>query len=144
MSRFAKWILGGILAVSAIAPVASAQRLGFRGGYHGGFRGGFYGPSFYGPGWYGWYGPGAYWGPYGNGYGYSYRPSPPTGSIKFDTKMKDASVYVDEGYAGTVEQLKTFKLHPGTHAIELRAPDGHTFYQEKVNVIAGKTIKIAP
>jgi hypothetical protein len=138
MSRFAKLILAGVLAVGVIAPVASAQHVAFRGG----FRGGFYGPSFYGPGWYGWYGPGPYWGPYG--YAYGYRPSPPTGSIKFETKMKDASVYVDGGLAGTVDQLKTFKLHPGTHDLELRTPDGHPFYQEKVNVIAGKTLKITP
>jgi hypothetical protein len=135
MSRFAKLILTGFLAVAAMAPVASAQRVFFGGG----FRGGFYGPAFYGPG-YGWYGPGPYWGPYG----YGYRPSQPTGSIKFETKMKDASVYVDGGYAGTVDQLKTFKLHPGNHDVELRSPDGHTFYQEKLNVVAGKTLKITP
>jgi hypothetical protein len=58
--------------------------------------------------------------------------------------MKDTSVFVDGGFAGTVGQLKTFKLHPGTHNIELRAPDGHTLYQESVDVIAGKTLKITP
>jgi hypothetical protein len=140
MSRFAKLILTGFLAVAAmgaIAPVASAQRVFIRGG--------FYGPGFYyGPAWYGgWYGPGYYGGPYGY-YGYGYRPSQPTGSIKFETKMKDASVYVDGGYAGTVEQLKTFKLHAGTHDVELRSPDGHTFYQQKLDVVAGKTLKITP
>ena len=134
MSRFVKLILAGFLAVAAIAPVASAQRVFIRGG--------FYGPAYYGPGWYGWYGPGPYWGPYG--YAYGYGPSQPTGSVKFETKMKNASVYVDGGYAGTVEQLKTFKLHPGTHNIELRAPDGQTFYQQKVDVVAGKTLKITP
>jgi len=140
MSRFAKLIFTGLLAVAAmgaIAPAASAQRIFFGGG----FRGGFYGPAFYGPGW---YGPGYYGGPYGYGYGYGYRPSQPTGSIKFETKMKNASVYVDGGYAGTVDQLKTFKLHAGTHDVELRSPDGHTFYQQKLDVVAGKTLKIAP
>lgn len=142
MSRFAKLILTGFFAVAAmgaIAPVASAQRVFIGGGFHGGF----YGPAFYGPGWYGWYGPG-YYGPYGYGYAYGYKPSQPTGSIKFETKMKNASVYVDGGYAGTVDQLKTFKLHAGTHDIELRSPDGHTFYQQKVDVVGGKTLKIAP
>jgi hypothetical protein len=58
--------------------------------------------------------------------------------------MKDTSVFVDGGFAGTVGQLGTFKLHPGTHNIELRGPDGRTFYQEPVDIVAGKTLKIAP
>jgi hypothetical protein len=58
--------------------------------------------------------------------------------------MKDTSVFVDGGFAGTVAQLGTFKLHPGTHNIELRAPDGHTFYQERVDIVPGKTLKITP
>jgi len=50
--------------------------------------------------WAAWYGPG--WGaPYG------YYRGPVTGGVKFDTKMKDASVFVDGGYAGTVGKLKT-------------------------------------
>jgi hypothetical protein len=58
--------------------------------------------------------------------------------------MKDAAVYVDGGYAGTVGKLKTFTLRPGTHDVELRDPSGHSFYQERIEVIAGKTIKISP
>jgi len=132
MSRISKFLVTGFLALAALAPIASAQRFVT-------FRGGFYGPAFYGPGYgYGWYGPG--WGPYG----YGYASAPSTGSVKFNTKMKDAAVYVDGGYAGTVDQLKTFKLRPGEHNLELKAPDGHSFYQEHVNVIAGKTLKINP
>ena len=100
------------------------------------FRG-YYGPAFYGPAWYGWYGPG--WvAPYG------YVPGPSGGSVKIDSRMKDAAVYVDGGYAGTVGRLKTFTLRPGTHDLELRDPSGHSFYQERIEVIAGKTIKISP
>ena len=84
----------------------------------------------------GWYGP-AYVAPYG------VVPGPYAGKVKFDTKMKDASVFVDGGYAGTVGQLKTFPLRPGTHNIELRDPSGQTIFQEKVDVLAGKTIKLA-
>ena len=133
MSRISKLLVTGCLALAALAPIASAQRFGFRGG--------FYGPGFYGPGYgYGWYGPG--WGPYG--YAYGYAPRPATGSVKFETKMKNAAVYVDGGYAGTVDQLKTFKLRPGMHDLELKAPDGHSFYQDRVEVIAGKTLKLTP
>lgn len=132
MSRISKMLLTGFLALATLAPIASAQRVFIRGGFWGG-------PGFYGPA-YGWYGPG--YGPYG--YAYGYAPGPSTGSVKFETKMKNAGVYVDGGYAGTVEQLKTFKLRPGTHNLELKAPDGHSFYQERVEVIAGKTMKITP
>ena len=50
---------------------------------------------------------------------------------------------MDGAYAGTVGELKTFRLRPGDHNIELRDHDGHSFYQERVDVIAGKTLKIA-
>jgi hypothetical protein len=65
------------------------------------------------------------------------------GKIKFDTKMKNAGVYVDGGYAGTVKQLGTFPLRPGSHNIELRSPDGQTIFQQRIDVLAGKTIKLA-
>jgi hypothetical protein len=51
-------------------------------------------------------------------------------------------VFVDGGYAGTVKQLGTFPLRPGTHDLELRDPSGQTMLQEKVDVVAGKTIKL--
>ena len=131
MSRFTKLLITGALSLATIAPIASAQPRVF-------FRGGYYGPGFYGPSWYGWYGPS--WGPYG----YGYVSGPPAGSIKFEHTMKDVSVFVDGGFAGTVGQLKTFKLHAGTHTIELRNPDGHSFYQERVDVVPGKTLKLTP
>lgn len=130
MSRFLKLSMIALLAVVCIVPVASAQRRFFVGGY---FGPGFYGPVWYGPGW-GWYGPGPY----------AYERAPITGSVKVNTKMKDAGVYVDGGFAGTVDQLKTFHLRPGEHDIELRTHDGQSFYTEHINVIAGKTLKINP
>jgi PEGA domain len=134
MFRFMKLPAIALLALLVAAPVASAQRRGtvvVRPAF--GFR---YGPAWYGPGWYGpgWYGP--YWArryPYGA-----------AGYVKIKTHMKDASVYVDGGYAGPAHKLKNFALRPGQHNIELRDPDGRTFYQERITVIAGKTIEIRP
>jgi hypothetical protein len=100
------------------------------------FRGYFGGP-FYGPAYYGWYGP-AYGGPYAEA------SAPYEGKVKFETKAKDAMVYVDGGYAGTVGKLKTFSLHAGTHNVELRDPSGHSYYQEQIDVVAGKTITLNP
>jgi hypothetical protein len=127
MTQYWKYLAVGFLALAVLVPAASAHP----GVY---FRGYFGGP-FYGPAYYGWYGPG--W--YGSGY---YATSPNVGKVKIETKMKDARVYVDEGYAGTVGELKTFALRPGTHNIELRDPSGQSIFQEKVDVIAGKTTKL--
>jgi hypothetical protein len=125
MFRYLKFSLLALLALVCIVPAASARPRIFIGGY--------FGPTFYGPAWYGpgWVAP------------YGYVSGPVTGSVKFETKFKDAAVYVDSAYAGTVGGLKTFHLRPGDHNIELRDHDGHSFYQERVEVIAGKTLKIA-
>lgn len=131
MSRISKLSLTALLALATLAPVASAAPRVIIGGY--------FGPGFYGPAWYGWYGP-AYYAPYG----YAYAPRPNVGKVKIETKMKDAAVYVDGGYAGTVSQLKTFPLRGGNHNIELRAPDGRTLLKEQITVIAGKTAKLTP
>jgi hypothetical protein len=94
----------------------------------------FVGPSF---GW-GWYSP--YWGAYPYGY-YGYAPA--TGALKFDTNVKDAEVYIDGAYAGTVGKLKTMNLRPGSYDIEVRAP-GRTQFDKKVYIAGGKTLHLNP
>src|ERR1700758_2382529 len=37
------------------------------------------------------------------------------GTVKFDTERKDAAVYVDGGYAGTVGKVKSLHLQPGPY-----------------------------
>jgi hypothetical protein len=128
MTRYWKYSAMALLALAICVPVASARPRIFIGGYFGG--------PFYGPAYYGWYGP-AYYAPY------AVAPAPYAGRVKFETKMKDASVCVDGGYAGTVRQLGTFPLRPGTHNLELRDPSGQSIFQERVDVLAGKTIKLA-
>jgi len=135
MSRFLKVFAIALLALLMVAPLASAQRRGrviIRGGF------GFRGPAFFGPGW------GPYWGYWGGPYGYpyGYYAEPAMGEVKIETPAKDALVYVDGGYAGLSGKLRHFHLSPGTHDIELRDPSGKAFFQEHVQVIAGKTIDI--
>jgi hypothetical protein len=91
------------------------------------------GPGF---GW-GWYSP--YWGyPYGfNDY------APVTGAVTFETDVKDADVYINGAYAGTIGKLKTMHLQPGSYDIEVRAP-GRTQFDKKVYVAAGKTLHLNP
>ena len=86
----------------------------------------------------GWYSP--YWGPYPYPYGLY---APHTGALKLDTNVKDAEVYVDGAYAGTVGKLKTMNLRPGSYEIEVRAL-GRTQFNEKVYVAAGKTLHLNP
>lgn len=147
MKRF--WMMGGValLALAMLAPAASAQgfvRFGFGGPRFFGPR--VYGPSLYfgvGPGFYpypGWYG----YGYYGLGYyePYGYVPGPVAGKVKFDTKVKNAQVYVDGAYAGTAQQLGAFALKAGNHNLELRDAAGQSLYNQQVDVIAGKTLKL--
>jgi PEGA domain len=65
-----------------------------------------------------------------------------TGEVKITTERKDARIYVDGGFAGRADKLKKFPLQTGNHNLELRDSDGRTFYQERVQVIAGKTTRI--
>jgi len=114
-----------------LVPTASAR---IRGGHV------FVGPAYgYGYGYgLGWYDP--FWGSYPYG-AYSYAPA--TGTIKFDTSNKDAGVFVQGGYAGTVGKLKSLHLRPGTYNIEVRAA-GTPTYSQRVYVAAGKTVHINP
>jgi hypothetical protein len=137
MSRILKYSAIALLALATSVPIASA-RGGFGGGFGGGGRvfvgGGFYpgwGVGFY-PGYYGY----GWYGPYGQGY------YPNAGEVELKTKQKGDQVFVDGGYAGLTGQLKNFPLRAGSHNIELRSANGQTFYQEQINVIAGKKIKI--
>ena len=89
---------------------------------------------------YGWYAPyyGAY--PYGPMVGYGY---PMAGDVKFDTKIKATQVYINGALAGTVGDLKTLHMRPGTYDFALRTPNGQSC-EERENVIAGKTAKLQP
>jgi hypothetical protein len=64
------------------------------------------------------------------------------GYVKLDTHLKDASVFVDGGYADKIKKNKKFALRPGNHDIELRDSDGRSLFQERVAVIVGRTTKV--
>jgi hypothetical protein len=124
-SKLAKALLIALVAVPSVAPSALAQRRSVvvvRSFYGGWYGPGWYGPWWYGPGWYG----------------------PPAGQVKIVTKEKGNSIYVDGGYAGLTGKLKKFSLRPGNHTIEIRDRDGRTFYQERLQVLMGRTIKVYP
>ena len=95
---------------------------------------------FVGPGFapYGWYGP--YYGmyPYGPPFGV-----PNAGQVKLESKIKDAEVFINGNFAGTVKDLKTMTMRSGDYTIEVREP-GRTPFEEQIHVVAGKTIKLHP
>lgn len=75
-------------------------------------------------------------------YPYAYPPdymSQNFGYVKLDTHVKDASVFVDGGFADKVNKAKKFALRPGTHNIELRDSDGREIFHERIAVLVGKT-----
>ncbi len=82
------------------------------------------GPAF-GP--YGWFG---VYGPYYGTYPYGAYPAVITGQVKLDTRVSDAEVFIDGSYAGTVRDLKTMMMRPGSYDISVRAPGRETFEQK--------------
>jgi hypothetical protein len=121
------------VAVMAMLPMTAAAR---------GRVGVFVRPMVVAPyGWYGWYG---WYGPYDGFYPYGpYLAAPNTGQVKFDTDVKDAEVFINGSLAGTVRQLKTLTMRPGSYQIEIRAP-GRAPFKQKIYVVAGKTMKLRP
>jgi hypothetical protein len=78
-------------------------------------------------------------------YPYAYPPdymAANFGYVKIKTDHKDASVFVDGGFADKVEKAKKFALRPGNHEIELRDSDGRTLYKQQIAVIVGKTTEL--
>ncbi len=72
---------------------------------------------------------------------YSFQPS--MGQVKLDARRKDASVYLDGAFAGTVEKRKRFYLEPGVYELEIREP-GQNSYKQRIYVLSGKTLEVHP
>ena len=150
---------------TAVAPAIVGSRVGpgFVGGYRPyyyprysvgfGFYGGYgYGYPYYSPYYYpyGYYGsPYAYEGypPYGYGGNYAVAPgagrAQAYGGVRITDAPKDAPVYADGYYVGTVNDFdgafQHLNLEPGTHHIEVRE-QGQPPLAIDVNVRPGETI----
>lgn len=101
----------------------------------------YYGPRFYyGPG-FGYFGPsfgayyGNYWGGYYGGPGYysthvDYGHAYDIGELRLQVSPRNAQVFVDGGYAGTVDDydgtFQSLKLESGSYSIRLQAPGYQT------------------
>jgi len=118
----------------------------FAPGFSVGFSFGFGYPSAYGYGaWgypYGYYGGYPAYGGYPSaGYGYGY--GRPYGGVRIDLPQRDAEVWADGYFAGTVDNfdgsLQQLNLTPGTHRLEVR-DKGFDTVSFEVNVEPGRTI----
>ena len=117
-----------------------------RGDYYGGYYGGFY-PWGWGGlglgGYYGYYGPWGWGGydPYPRG-GYAYGGGY-DGALKLKVKPRQAEVYVDGYFAGSVDDydgvFQQLRLEPGPHRVEVRL-DGYEPLSFEVRIIPGRTI----
>lgn len=83
-----------------------------------------------------------FWGYYPPFYpdGY-FGPGNAKGELKLTGAPKDASVYVNGAYAGTVAHLKSFWLEPGAYDLAVTTADGRRF-QQRVYMLTGKTLKL--
>jgi hypothetical protein len=63
------------------------------------------------------------------------------GEVKLSVDPKNASVYVDGGYAGTADHLKDIWLEPGAYELRVSAPNRAPF-EERIYVLSGKSVKI--
>lgn len=79
---------------------------------------------------YPYYGPGAF--VYGNG----------RGELRLAADPKEAQVFIDGGYAGTADKLKSLWLDPGAYDLMVSAAGREDFHQ-RVYMLSGKSLKIA-
>jgi hypothetical protein len=119
-----------MMAIVALPQIGAAQRVVFRpyAVYGYGWGPAWYSPYYYYPGYY----------PVAR----VYPAAPQSGEVKIETHMKDASVYVDGGFAGSTGKLTKFHLQLGNHDIAVRNRAGQTLFHDKVQVLAGKTVDI--
>jgi hypothetical protein len=120
MKKFTMLFAGALMAMAPLGASAAVRVfVGPRIGY------GFYGPAYYG------------------GYYPVYAPYSNTGTVKIDSKDKNAEVFVNGSYAGTVKDNTSMHLRQGNYNIEVRSA-GVTAFSESVYVTAGKTLHISP
>ena len=63
------------------------------------------------------------------------------GKLELSGVPKNATVYVNGGYAGTADHLKSFWLDPGVYDLQVSVPGRHR-YEQRVYVLSGKTLHI--
>jgi hypothetical protein len=138
----------GFYGFRSYAPLINFSFFYGRPGFFGAYG---YGSPFWGYGYPYYYGYPAYGYPYpatyGNvvpyGYGYGGYSGQPYGGLRIDLPQRDAEVYVDGYFVGTVDDFdgasQQANLSAGPHQIEISSPEFETI-QFNVNIEAGRSI----
>jgi hypothetical protein len=88
----------------------------------------------------------SYWYPISSPYPYyapdTFRYGNGRGEIRLTADPKEAKVYIDGGYAGTADKLKTLWLDPGAYDLTVSAA-GREDFHERLYVLSGKILKIS-
>ena len=63
------------------------------------------------------------------------------GQVKLTADPKTAEVYIDGGYAGTADQLKTMWLDSGAYDLSLCAK-GHNAFHQRIYILSRKSLKV--
>jgi len=64
-----------------------------------------------------------------------------SGSVRFEVRPSDASIYVDGEFRGTGRDLRSLELKAGSHRIEIVKPGYHT-YERDVTVAAAEFVDL--
>jgi PEGA domain len=87
----------------------------------------------------------SYWYPVGSLYPYSgpgsFAYGDGRGEVRLIADPKAAEVYINGGYAGTADKLKTLWLDPGAYDLTVSAAGRQPFHQ-RLYVLSGKSLKI--
>jgi hypothetical protein len=131
-----------LAVVVLIASATTSEAQGFRRGSRVVVVGGYYpyaNPYWFGDPWYGYAYPWRPYGPYGGYYGL------PEASVRLEVTPRDAEVYVDGYYAGTVDDFdgafQRLHVEPGEHEIEVYR-EGFRALRQKVYLTPDNTFRI--
>jgi hypothetical protein len=69
-----------------------------------------------------------------------YSTAPNSGKVQLQNAVRGAQVYINRGYAGEADKLKTLELQPGVYELEVRSALSN--FQRRIYVLSGKTLKI--
>jgi len=113
----------------------------------------FSGPVYWGPPFYGYY-DSQFWtpfwqthfpygGPAFSGFypAYNFQRGPSMGEIKLQAEPATASVFINDAYAGRVQDLRSMWLEPGVYNLKIET-EGRPGFARRVYVLSGKTLKV--
>ena len=109
-------------------------------GYWGAPLYGYYGSPFWTPFWQSYF-------PYdGSGFSnfyptYNFQRGPNMGEIRLQADPAKASVFINDAYAGSSEDLRSISLEPGVYHLRIEA-EGRPAFARRIYVLSGKTLKI--